>query len=415
MKQYTRVCARIDLDAVIHNMQAMQANLADGVQMIGVVKTDGYGHGAVPVAQAIDPYVAGYAVATIEEARNLQLHRIQKPILILGVTHPCYSRELVELGIRPTVFTMEQARALSEAVTELNRERRKADVSAEAGAERTETMEPLRACIHLAVDTGMSRIGLPCDEDGARLAAAIGRLPGIYVEGIFTHFARADETDKSSAVRQWERYRHFVELTEAEGLTVPFHHAANSAAIIELDRTHWDMVRAGISIYGMYPSDEVGQEKVKLEPAMSLHSFVTYVKTIPAGTEVSYGGTFKAERTTKIATVPVGYGDGYPRNLSGKGCVLIRGHRAPILGRVCMDQFMVDVTDIPDVRVDDPVTLIGRDGGEQITVEELARTGGGFHYEIICDIGKRVPRVYVRDGRVVGTKDYFTDIYEDFI
>ncbi len=428
MKEYTRVFARIDLDAVIHNMQAMQANLTGGARMIGVVKTDGYGHGAVPVAQAIDPYVAGYAVATIEEARNLQLHGIEKPILILGATHPGRSRELVEYGIRPAVFTMEQAKALSDAVTELNRERTAEATAAypeqkhmaEETAVRPEPGRgkermPLCAYIHLAVDTGMSRIGLPCDEEGAELAAAIGKLPGICVEGIFTHFARADETDKTPAMGQWEKYRRFIEMTEAKGLTVPIHHAANSAAIIEMGGTHWDMVRAGISIYGMYPSDEVSRTEVKLEPVMSLHSFVTYVKDIPAGTEVSYGGIFKANRRTKVATVPVGYGDGYPRNLSGRGSVLIRGRRAPILGRVCMDQFMADVTDIPGVCADDPVTLIGCDGGERITVEELARTGGGFHYEIVCDIGRRVPRVYVRDGRVVGTKDYFTDMYEDFI
>ncbi len=444
MKEYTRVYARIDLDAVVRNMQAMQVGLTGGAQMIGVVKTDGYGHGAVPVAQVIGPYVAGYAVATIEEARNLQLHGIKKPILILGATHPSRSRELVQYGIRPTIFTMEQAEALSEAAAEMNREREETATAARTNLvqenvetrvqsrqkpEETEALAqpagqgkgtdgsadlPVSAYIHLAVDTGMSRIGLPCDEEGARLAAAIGRLPGIRVEGIFTHFARADELDKSFAIRQWEKYQHFIEMTEAEGLTVPIRHVANSAAIIELGQTHRDMVRAGISIYGMYPSDEVSQAEVKLSPVMSLHSFVTYVKDIPAGTEVSYGGTFKAERTTKVATVPVGYGDGYPRNLSGKGCVLIRGKRAPILGRVCMDQFMVDVTDIPGVCADDPVTLIGCDGEEQITVEELARTGGGFHYEIVCDIGKRVPRVYVRDGRVVGTKDYFTDRYEDF-
>lgn len=394
MKPYTRVYAEIDLDAVVHNMQAMQAGLAAGAKMIGVVKTDGYGHGAAPVAHAIDAYVAGYAVAAIEEARNLQLHGITKPILILGATHPSRSRELAEYGIRPAIFTMEQAEALSEAALELNRG---------------------RAAVHLAVDTGMSRIGLSCDEAGACLAAEIGRLPGIWVEGIFTHFARADEADKAPAMRQWEKYREFIRLTEEKGLTVPIHHAANSAAIIELGGTHWDMVRAGISIYGMYPSDEVERTEVKLWPVMSLHSFVTYVKEIPAGTEVSYGGTFKAERATKVATVPIGYGDGYPRNLSGKGSVLIRGQRAPILGRVCMDQLMADVTDIPGVRVDDPVTLIGRDGEERITVEELARAGGGFHYEIVCDIGRRVPRVYMRDGRVVGTKDYFEDRYEDFL
>lgn len=394
MKSYTRIYARIDLDAAVCNLRAMKAGLADGAKIIGVVKADGYGHGAAPVAHAIDPYVAGYAVATIEEARNLQLHGITKPILILGPTHPSRSYELAEYGIRPAIFAMEQAEALSEAAAKTGRG---------------------RAAIHLAVDTGMSRIGLSCDEAGACLAAEIGRLPGIWVEGIFTHFARADEADKAPAMRQWEKYREFIRLTEEKGLTVPIHHAANSAAILELSETHWDMVRAGISIYGMYPSDEGKRTGVKLCPVMSLHSFVTYVKEIPAGTEVSYGGTFKAERTTRVATIPIGYGDGYPRNLSGKGSVLIRGQRAPILGRVCMDQLMVDVTDIQDVRIDDPVTLVGCDGREQITVEELARLGGGFHYEIVCDIGRRVPRVYVRDGRVVGTKDYFEDRYEDFL
>ncbi len=460
MEQYARVYAQINLDAVIHNMQAMQAHLADGAKMIGVLKADGYGHGAVPVAQVIDPYVAGYAVAAIEEARNLQMHGITKPILILGATHPGRSRELVRYGIRPTVFTMEQARALSAAAAELNREwgyavengRKDGDLQkpvrdwtriadapddAEEGLQAESaklnrewryavendrkdgdlqgSVRPAQAVVHLAVDTGMSRIGLSCDEEGAKLAAAIGRLPGIRVEGIYTHFARSDEKDKTPALRQWEKYWQFIRMTEAEGLTVPFHHTANSAAVIGMPETHWDGVRAGISIYGMYPSDEVDRTRVKLEPVLSLHSFVTCVKEIPAGTEVSYGGTFTAGRTTKVATVSAGYADGYPRDLSGRGSVLIRGRRAPILGRVCMDQFMADVTDIPYVAVDDPVTLIGRDGAEQITVEELEHTGGRLRYEIVCDIGKRVPRIYVRGGRVVGTKDYFDDRYEDFL
>ncbi len=425
-KAYTRVYARIDLDAVEENMKAMQAVLAGGACMIGVVKADGYGHGAVPVAKTIDPYVAGYATATIEEARNLQKHGITKPILILGATHPSRSLELAEHGIRPAIFTMEQALAMSKAAAALF-SKAGAGENGISGAKapsarsvRPGAPSPWPVCpagrvpVHLAVDTGMSRIGMSCDENGAKLAAAVAGLPGIFVEGIFTHFARADEADGSAALRQWERYRHFLEAVRAEGVTVPVRHIANSAGIIGLPGTHCDMVRAGISIYGMYPSDEVERDRVRLRPVLSLHSFVTYVKEIPIGAEVSYGGTFKAEKPVKVATVPVGYGDGYPRNLSGKGSVLIRGRRAPVLGRVCMDQLMADVTDIPDVRVDDPVTLIGRDGEACVTVEELARIGGGFHYEIVCDIGKRVPRVYVRGGRVVGTKDYFDDRYEDF-
>ncbi len=392
MKQYTRVYATVDLDAAAYNMESMKRNIAPETGMIGVVKTDGYGHGAVPVAKAIDPYVRGYAVATVDEALILRKHGIIKPILILGVTHPGRYEDLIRHEIRPAIFTLEQAKPLSELAVRLG----------------------TRAKIHLALDTGMSRIGMSADEAGAEIAAAIHALPGIEIEGMFTHFAKADETDKSSAQSQLAAYLHFVELLKARGVEIPVKHCSNSAAIIDLPQANLNLVRAGISIYGMYPSDEVFKDQVDLRPLLELKSFVTYVKTIQPGTAVSYGGTFVARRPTRVATIPVGYGDGYPRNLSGKGHVLIRGKKAPILGRVCMDQFMVDVTDIPDVDVDTPVTLIGRDGRETILVEDLARLSGGFHYEIVCDLGKRVPRVYLKDGRVIGTKDYFDDCYEDF-
>ncbi len=393
MKIYERVYAVVDLDAVVDNMKSMQENLASGTGMVGVIKTDAYGHGAVPVAKAIAPYVEGYAVATADEALILRRHGITKPILILGVTHPGRYAELVEQEIRPAVFTMEQARPLSELACSMGR----------------------RAKIHLALDTGMCRIGMTPDEAGAELAAQIHALPGIEIEGLFTHFARADEADKASAQAQLQAYLDFIELLARRGIRIPVRHCANSAAIIDLAPAHLDLVRAGISIYGMYPSDEVEKARVPLRPAMALKSYVTYVKTIAAGSEVSYGGTFRAERPLRVATVPVGYGDGYPRGLSGRGCVLIGGRRAPILGRVCMDQFMVDVTEIPDVGVDSEVTLLGRDGDEEITAEELAALSGRFHYELVCDIGKRVPRVYCRGGEVVGTKDYFDDVYADFL
>lgn len=392
MKTYTRVYAPIDLDAVVYNMESMKKNISPDTGMIGVVKTDGYGHGAVPVAQAVDPYVAGYAVATIDEALNLRRHGVVKPVLILGVTHVSRYEELLEHDIRPAVFTMEQAKPLS-------------DLAVRAG--RT-------ANIHLALDTGMSRIGMTPDEQGADLAAGIAGLPGIRAEGLFTHFARADETDKKEAQAQLSRYLHFVELLKERGVDIPVKHCSNSAGIIDLPSANLDLVRAGISIYGLYPSDEVDKNRVPLKPAMGLKSFVTYVKTLEPGQAVSYGGTFVAERSMRVATIPVGYGDGYPRNLSGKGHVLIHGERAAILGRVCMDQFMVDVTDIPDVDVDTEVTLIGTDGKDQIRVEELSDLCGRFHYELVCDIGKRVPRVYIRHGEVVGTKDYFDDPYPGF-
>lgn len=392
MKKYTRVFAEIDLDAVCFNMESMRKNLAPGTRMIGVVKADGYGHGAVPVARAIDSYAAAYAVAAAEEALLLRRHGIRKPILILGPVHKSWYEELIKNHIRPVIFTLEQALALSEQAVRLG----------------------VTADFHMAVDTGMSRIGMDAGEKGARLAAKICSLPKIRAEGLFTHFARADETDKTFAKEQLDRYLYFADLLEKQGIRIPVKHCANSAAILDMPETGLDQVRAGISMYGLYPSDQVERTRTELRPAMALKSFVTYVKEIEPGRQVSYGGTFTADRPMRIATIPVGYGDGYPRNLSGKGYVLIQGQRVPILGRVCMDQMMVDVTGLDQVQADTEVILIGAAGGERIWVENLAEWGGGFHYEIVCNIGKRVPRVYRYHGEIVGTKDYFDDQYGDF-
>ncbi|MCD7906730.1 MAG: alanine racemase [Clostridium sp.] len=393
MRPYNRVYATVNLDAVASNMREMAANLPEGTGMIGVVKADGYGHGSVPVAMAVDPYVRGFAVATLEEGVILRRHGIEKMILVLGVTHPDQYGELIRREIRPTVFTMDQAERLSELACG----------------------QGVRAKVHLAVDTGMSRIGMRPDADSADMVLAMSRLPGIEIEGMFTHFARADERDKESAKAQLAAYLDFVDLLGQRGIKIPLKHCSNSAGIVEgLPSNSLDLVRAGISIYGLYPSGEVDREAVHLLPAMELKSCISYIKTGGPGTPVSYGGTFVTRRPTRIATVPVGYGDGYPRSLSGKGSVLICGRRAPILGRICMDQLMADVTDIPEAAEDGEVTLIGRDGGEQITVEELAEVGGGFHYELICGLGKRVPRVYLQGGRIVGTKDYFQDVCEGF-
>lgn len=393
MKPYSRVYATVNLDAVESNMKVMRACLPASTSMIGVVKTDGYGHGAVPVAETIEPYVEGYAVASIDEAVLLRRHGVGKMILVLGVTHESRYGDLVRYDIRPSMFRYDEVKLFSDTAQQIGK----------------------KAAVHLAVDTGMSRIGMRPDEESADLVLSMSELPGIWIEGMFTHFARADETCKAAYEAQYKAYREFADLLFARGISIPIRHCSNSAGIVEgLGSNHLDMVRAGISIYGLYPSDEVDQEKVKLTPAMELKSCVTYVKTIEPGEAVSYGGTFVADRRTRVATVPVGYGDGYMRSLSNKGFVLIRGRRARILGRVCMDQFMVDVTDIPEAKEDDPVTLIGRDGDELISVEELARMGDGFHYEIICGIGKRVPRVYIKGGEIVGKKDYFNDRYEGF-
>lgn len=393
MRPYSRVYATVDLDAVASNMRSMRDNLPASTLIMGSVKADGYGHGSVPVAKTIEPYVYGYAVATIDEGIILRRHGINKTILILGVTHESRYEDLLHYDIRTAMFQYEKAKKLS-------------DLAVKQGK---------KAVIHLALDTGMSRIGMKPDREHAKEAAAIAALEGIEVEGLFTHFARADETDKSAYEEQYRRYKEFLGYLKELGVQIPIRHCSNSAGIVEsLESNHMDMVRAGIAIYGMYPSDEVDHESVKLTPAMEIKSCITYIKEIEAGTAVSYGGTFVADHTMKVATIPVGYGDGYVRSLSGNGDVLIRGKRAAILGRICMDQFMVDVTDIPDVQEDDEVTLLGKDGDECITMEELAEKSGGFHYEMICDIGKRVPRVYLKDGKVVGTKDYFDDVFKGF-
>lgn len=392
MKLYGRVFESVNLDAIKHNMEAMQANLAEGTKIIGVVKSDGYGHGAVPVALAIDPYVWGYAVATAEEGVILRKHGIQKPVLVLGVVPLEGYDLLVEYGISSSVFQYKRACLLSKAACKAGK----------------------KAIVHLAVDTGMSRIGFPVTKEAAEEAVRICGLPGIEVEGLFTHFAKADETDKASTERQIKEYRKFVDMLSERGIRIPVLHCSNSAGILDIPAANFHAVRAGISIYGLYPSDQVDKETVKLTPAMELKSVVSYIKKIGPGTAVSYGGTFVAEKDMVVATIPVGYGDGYPRNLSGKGEVLIRGQRARILGRVCMDQFMADVTEIQGADEDDEVVLIGTQGQEQITVEEVANTCGGFHYEIICNIGKRVPRVYYENGQIVGTKDYFDDCYKGF-
>ena len=393
MRPYSRVYATVNLDAVASNMRSMWDNLPASTLIMGSVKADGYGHGSVPVAKTIEPYVFGYAVATIDEGIILRRHGINKTILILGVTHESRYEDLLRYDIRTAMFQYEKAKKLS-------------DLALKQGK---------KAVVHLALDTGMSRIGMKADREHAKEAAAIAALEGIEVEGLFTHFARADETDKSAYEEQYRRYKEFLGYLKELGVKIPIRHCSNSAGIVEsLESNHMDMVRAGIAIYGMYPSDEVDHNSVKLTPAMEIKSCITYIKEIEAGTAVSYGGTFVADHTMKVATIPVGYGDGYVRSLSGKGDVLIHGKRAAILGRICMDQFMVDVTDIPDVQEDDEVTLLGSDGAECITMEELAEKSGGFHYEMICDIGKRIPRVYLKDGKVVGTKDYFDDVFKGF-
>ena len=375
--EFDRIYAEVDLGRIEENMKAMKEHLRPGTKMYGVVKTDAYGHGAVPVARTIDRFVCGYAVATVDEGLKLRRHGIEKEILCLGPVSAGRYQECLENDISLPMFEYRRAKELSDAAV----------------------AEGKTAKIHIAVDTGMSRIGLFPDEGSVETVKEIAELPALRIAGMFTHFARADEADKTKAGEQYRRFHAFCDAGKAAGVEVPICHCSNSA---------------GITIYGLYPSDEVKQDIISLKPAMALKSFITYIKEIGPGTEVSYGGTFKAEKTMRIATVSAGYGDGYPRNLSGKGEVLIHGKRAKILGRICMDQFMVDLTGIPEAKEGDSVTLVGRDGNQEITMEELAEISGGFHYEIPCLIGKRVPRRYVKNGKEVGGMMCRDEEYEGF-
>lgn len=384
LEEYQRVYAAVDLSAILYNMERMHGNVAPETKLMGVIKTDGYGHGAVPIGRELEelPYVFGFAVATAEEALTLRKAGLKKPILILGYTFPYCYEEMIGQEIRQSVFRQDTLEVLNVCAEKLGK----------------------TAKVHIKVDTGMSRVGIRPDEEGLHFIEKACSLPWLEIEGIFTHFARADERDKSSARAQLTAFCSFVE--EAEKLTgtvIPVKHCSNSAGILELPEANLSLVRAGITLYGLSPSQEVPKEVLSLRPALSLKSHLVYVKEVEAGTPVSYGGTYVTDKRMRIATVPVGYGDGYPRSLSGKGYVLIRGRRAPILGRVCMDQFMVDVTMIPEAAEGDKVTLIGKDGAEELTMEELGTLSGRFNYELACDLGKRIPRIYYKDGRMYTT------------
>ena len=387
MKQYNRVCARIDLDAIEYNMEMMHKNTREGVSMISVIKTDGYGHGAVQIARMLEPkdYIWGYAVATLDEAVVLRKRGIKKPILVLGCIFPDQWEAAITHEIRFTVYTKEMAEGISELAGKLGKD----------------------AYVHIKLDTGMSRLGFLIQEESAEIITGITRLPGLIMEGMFTHFAKADETDKTFTNKQYEGYLWMKKRLEENGVTFQYYHCCNSAGIIDVKEANLDLVRAGISTYGLYPSEEVEKKNVPLKPALELVSHVAHVKWVDEGTPVSYGGTYITKRRTRIATIPVGYGDGYPRSLSNKGYVLIHGKEAPILGRVCMDQFMVDVTEIEDVAFGDVVTLVGENEGAHLPVEVLSDLSGRFNYEFVCDLGKRIPREFIRHGEVVEQMDYF--------
>ncbi len=376
MNDYTRCCAYIDIDALEHNMNEIRRVMDPGAGVVAVIKADGYGHGAVRLALELSKleFLWGFAVATVSEADILKNSGVDKPVLLLGASFPHEFEDIVKRDIRPAVFSYDTAKALSERAVSLDR----------------------TVNIHIKIDSGMSRIGYSVSDESVDDILKISQLPGIRIEGIFTHFSKADETDLSYAKKQFEAFKDICGKLSKRGLDIPIKHCSNSAGIIAMPEANMDMVRAGIIIYGLWPSDEILRDIIDLSPVMSIKSRIVHVKIMKEGVPVSYGGTYITKSGDIIATVSFGYGDGYPRSLSNKGYVLVRGKRAPIIGRVCMDQFMINVRDIPGVSVNDEVTILGADGDEVITMEELGDLSGRFNYEFACDITPRVPRVYIK-------------------
>ena len=386
MNRYLRCYAEISLEAIGHNIREVKKRLPEGVKLLGVVKANAYGHGAVPVASYLENQVDYFATATIEEAVELRENGISAPILILGYVSPSQYGDLVEYDITQTIDSYAQALALEKEAARQNR----------------------KAKAHLAVDTGMTRIGFQVTEHDADEAAKIADLPHIELEGMFTHFSCADQEDKTYCSMQMEKYDKMTALLAERGVTIPLRHICNSAGIMEFDDHRFEMVRSGIIPYGIYPSEEVKKERLDLIPALSWKSHVIHVKEVGPGIGVSYGATYVTEKPmTRIATVSAGYADGYPRALSNQGCVLIHGKKAPIIGRICMDQMMVDVTDVPEVREDDEAILWG--GTVSDTAETIARKTDTIPYEVLCGVSRRVPRVYRDHGQIVAVEDWILE------
>lgn len=371
---YYRAQVNINLDAIRSNINEIRRHLKKDTKLMVIVKADAYGHGAVAVSKALENGLAdAFGVAIIEEAVELRKAGITKPILILGFTPREQFDLVVSYDVIQTVYQYEMAQELSKEAIKQGK----------------------TAKIHIKVDTGMSRLGFSDSQESITEIKKISTLKGLYIEGIFSHFANADEKDKSSVNDQIRRFNDFYRRLENEGIHIPIRHMANSAGVIEFPDAQYEMVRCGIVTYGLYPSEYVNHSFANLIPAMELKSHVVYIKEVPPGTGISYGSTYITKRKTKVATIPVGYADGYSRNLSNVGKVIIRGKYAPIIGRICMDYFMVDVTDIEDVTQGDTVTLLGKDGDCVISAETLALWSHSFPYEMVCTVGKRIPRVFL--------------------
>mgnify|MGYP000903928153 CR=1 FL=1 len=385
MTDEERVLAVVDLDALEYNMKSIRRRTKKGTGIIGIIKADAYGHGSVEAAEVILKNGADWlAVAVVDEGINLRKNGINAPVLLLGYTPKLRVNDVINYGFIQTVYSYEAAENLSKEAVKLNK----------------------TAVIHIKIDTGMGRIGYRVNEESADEIVKISKLPGIEVNGLFTHFAASDEADKRYTEMQYDRFIKMDKLLKERGLDIPVKHASNSAAIMDFDNMMLNMVRPGIILYGAYPSDEVKKENLDIRPVMSIITHVSYVKTIEKGECVSYGRTYTAPDKRIIATIPVGYADGFIRAYAKEGKVLVKGKKAPIVGRICMDQFMVDVTGIEGVAVNDEVVLMGRQGDNEITSDDIAKALNTINYEVYCTLSKRVPRQYLKNYEVVKTVRY---------
>lgn len=385
LKDFRPVWTEINLDNLAHNIREVRRLVDEKVIITSVIKADAYGHGAAAITRTLlDNGSDRFAVATLSEAIELRKSGVNSHILILGYTPKYQSRLVVENDITQTIYNVEDAEAISQVAKCLGKTAR----------------------IHLKIDTGMGRLGFLPEEASVNKIIEIFKLTNIHVEGIFSHFAKADESNKESTIKQFDKFNWILKELKKNGIEIPIKHIANSAAIIDMPEYHLDMVRAGIMLYGLYPSDFVNKEKVVLKPVMTLKADISNVKVVKAGEGISYGHSYVTNKTTKIATLPIGYADGFTRLLNGKAEVSIKGKRVPIVGNICMDQCMADVSDIDDVKIGDEAVIFGDGAMNEPSADDIARTLGTINYEIICMVSKRVPRVYMKNNEIVSIKDY---------
>lgn len=381
----TRTWAEIDLDAIARNLQNIRKITSPQAKIMCVVKADAYGHGFFEAAKTMHENGAdAFGVATFEEAKLLRDKGFDEVILILGRVDEIFARDIIGYDISATVFDEEFARALSNAAVSLHK----------------------KARIHIKLDTGMSRIGFDCGMEDVNKIEKICNMPNIKAEGVFSHFACADEADRTMTDMQFFMFQKMIDALAARGIRFEYEHICNSAGIMEFPDYHLTMVRPGIILYGCYPSDSVHKERLELSPAMTVKARITRIDRKPAGTKISYGATFTTEKETKIATVSIGYADGYSRSLSNKAYMTVSGVKVPVVGRICMDQCMIDVSSVNNITVGDEVTVFGNGGDNSETAASLANMAGTINYEILCAVGNRTPRIYIRNGEIIDVLTY---------